>query len=126
MQGLIILGHGSKAPEALATLVSITAMVREKVRFQRVEHASLQMSRPGLEEVASEMAENGFSRILIVPFFIASGQHVKEDIPGAIGGLRQRYPGVEFSLGRPLGDDPRLADILLERVAELESSAGAL
>ncbi len=119
---LIVLGHGSRAPEATETLAAVTAMVREKTDYDRVSYASLQLSEPGLASVVQELADAGINRILIAPFLIATGQHVKEDIPNELAALREKHPGVEMHLGSPLGADERLAEILLDRVVEMERS----
>ncbi len=120
--GLIVLGHGSKAPEATETLAAITAMVSEKVAYDRVAYASLQLSEPSLEEVTQALVAEGMERIMVVPFLIATGVHVKTDIPQALGALGEKYPAVKFHLGRPLGADPRLAQIVVDRVEEMERS----
>lgn len=121
-KGLIILGHGSKAPEATETLASVTAMVREKVDYDydRVEYASLQLSKPTLDEVVQTLVTGGMDEIRVVPFLIATGVHVKTDIPEELAALKEKYPGVEMKLGRPLGADPRLAEIVVDRVKEME------
>jgi len=119
---LIVLGHGSRAPEATETLAAVTAMVREKTDYARVAYASLQLSEPDLATVMQELVEAGMNRILVAPFLIATGQHVKEDIPNELAALREKHPGVEMHLGSPLGGDERLAEILLDRVVEMERS----
>ena len=119
-KGLIILGHGSKAPEATETLAAVTAMVREKVDFEMVDYASLQLSKPALDQVVQSQVTGGMEEILVIPFLIATGVHVKTDIPEEIAKLKEKYPGVEMKLGRPLGADPRLAEIVVDRVKEME------
>ena len=119
---LIVLGHGSRAPEATETLAAVTAMVREKTNYDQVAYASLQLSEPDLASVVQELADAGMKRILVAPFLIATGQHVKEDIPNELAALREKHPDVEMHLGSPLGADKRLAEILQDRVAEMERS----
>lgn len=119
-KGLIILGHGSRAPEATETLAAITSMVREKVEYDRVEYASLQLSKPPLAEVVQAMAAEGIKNIVVIPFLIATGIHVKTDIPEELAVLGEKYPEVQMQLGRPLGADPRLAEIVVDRAREME------
>ena len=121
-KALIILGHGSKAPEATETLAAVTGMVERMVDYDRVAFASLQISKPGLGEVVEELRTEGFEKIMVIPFLIAVGQHVKEDIPDELKALREKYPGLELYLGAPLGADQRLAEIVSDRVRELERS----
>lgn len=119
-KGLIILGHGSRASEATETLAAITAMIREKVEYGRVEFASLQLSKPPLKEVVEVMAAEGMKKIVVIPFLIAAGVHVKTDIPEELAVLGEKYPEVQMKLGRPLGADPRLAEIMVDRAREME------
>lgn len=117
---LIVLGHGSRAPEATETLAQITRMVREKTSYDEVAYAALQISEPGLEETVASLAAKGMQRILVVPFLIAVGLHVKEDIPEELNRLKEKHPELSFVLGAPLGADERLADIVTERAQEME------
>lgn len=119
-KGLIVLGHGSKAPEATETLAAVTTMVREKTAYDRVDYASLQLSEPDLAEVVRAQAASGMGQITVLPFLIAVGQHVKVDIPEALAELGRQLPEVEMRLAGPLGADPRLAEILAERAREME------
>lgn len=119
---LLVLGHGSKAPEATETLAAVTAMIREKVSYDRVEYASLQLSEPLMSAVIKDLVAAGMERILVIPFLIAVGQHVKTDIPEELAAMRAEYPAVEMHLGSPLGADPRLAEIVIDRVNEMERS----
>lgn len=119
---LIILGHGSRAPEAAETLAAVTEIVRAKTDYERVAYASLQLSKPDLESVVGELVDAGMKKIMVLPFLIATGQHVKEDIPNELAALREKHPGIEMRLGKPLGADSRLAEILIERAAEMERS----
>jgi sirohydrochlorin ferrochelatase len=120
LTALIVLGHGSKVKEATDNLAAITALVREKSSYHRVEYASLQFSAPGLSEVVGELAHAGVKRIFIAPYLLATGQHVMVDIPAELDLLRHKYSELELYLAAPLGVDHRLADLVLDRVAELE------
>ncbi len=120
--GLIILGHGSKAPEATETLAAITRMVHDQVAYDRVGYASLQISEPHLGAVVEQMAAEGIEKIIVVPFLIAAGVHVKTDIPEELSALSEKHPGVKLHLTGPLGADPRLAKIVVDRVKETERS----
>ncbi len=121
-KGLIILGHGSKASEATETLAEVTAMVRKRVSYDLIEYASLQISEPSLGAVVEKMAAEGVEKIVVMPFLIAAGVHVKTDIPEELSALSKKYSGLELHLTGPLGADPRLAEIVVDRVKETERS----
>lgn len=122
-KGLIVLGHGSRAPAATETLAEITALVGAEAPFARVKYASLQLSLPDLPTVVEEMAREGMEEITVVPLLIAAGVHFHEDIPALLTALGKNHPGVRLRLASPLGADPRLAAIVLERAAAAETLA---
>lgn len=87
-------------------------------------------SFPSISETATEMVLDGYDRIVILPFFVASGLHVVRDIPmkhfslprGATDGTATvEGKQVEIHIEQPFGEEPLLADILQERIEELRT-----
>lgn len=120
--GVIVLGHGSRAPEAAGVLNRVAAQVEERLPF-KVKAASLQFNKPDLEECGRELAGAGARRIIVVPYFLFDGNHIKQDIPIIIGELEKKLPGCEFILTSPLGEDARLVEIVVEKARK--AAAGA-
>jgi sirohydrochlorin ferrochelatase len=52
------------------------------------------------------------------------GAHVLQDLPEEIEEARQRHPGVEMMMGRPLGVHRKLAEIVAERITEALAGKG--
>jgi sirohydrochlorin ferrochelatase len=50
--------------------------------------------------------------------FLANGMHIQSDIPEEIEVLRKKYPDVSITMTAHIGADPRIADILVERIKE--------
>lgn len=117
--GIIILSHGSRLPEAQATLQRITAMVSAGVeeRFI-VEGAALQFNQPDLPAAIARVVEKGARQVVVVPLFLYLGLHMQRDIPEILAEERNRYPGVQISMAEHIGADPRLLDIIMDRVRE--------
>lgn len=113
--GLLVLGHGSKAAEADAIFTRIVDHVRQISAFEHVAMGSLQLSRPTFAEGVQALLEQGVEQMVIMPMFIFQGNHVKYDIPEELETLRRQHPGVRFIMAGPIGADQRLADIIEER-----------
>ncbi|MDT3699430.1 MAG: CbiX/SirB N-terminal domain-containing protein [Thermincola sp.] len=116
---VIVLGHGSKAPQALETLNKYGEMVKAKSRCEIVEVASLQFNKPDLPEALDRVIEHGAKKIVIVPFFLYNGVHMQEDIPAVIRQEKDKFPDVDIVLANHLGADQRLVDIVLDRIKEV-------
>jgi sirohydrochlorin cobaltochelatase len=54
----------------------------------------------------------GATEVTIVPMFLGTGKHARTDMPGQVESLRQAHPGVRFTLQKPVGEDPRVLDLL--------------
>lgn len=117
--GVIILGHGSKAPEALETLKRIAEMVKSALHGAEVEIASLQFNKPDLPEAIEATVAKGAKRIVIIPLFLYNGIHMQEDIPAVINEMKEKYPGLEIVMAKNLGADNRIVDVLLDRIKEV-------
>jgi len=117
--GVVILGHGSKAREANDALQTIAEQVKAKSGIEVVEAAFLQFHHPDLAEGVARVVERGADRVVVVPYFLFCGIHMQEDIPELLAELRARYRGrAEILFGEHLGADPRIAEIVVERIRE--------
>lgn len=118
MKAIVILGHGSRAEEAIQSFYQLVDLVKEKIKSDNITAAFLGSAEPKLEAVVSELAEKGITQIIVVPLFLFRGIHVTEDIPRIIDQLQQKY-GVEITCTRNLGSDTRIADIVVDRIREV-------
>ena len=111
---VVILGHGSRAPEAAGLLDWVAGRLAADVRLP-VMAASLQFNQPTLADCCRQLVAGGARRIVIAPYFLFEGNHMQRDIPGELAGLRAELDGVELVLAAPLGADERLLESLLGR-----------
>ncbi|MHB1390063.1 MAG: precorrin-8X methylmutase [Thermoleophilia bacterium] len=114
---IVLLGHGSRAPEAGVLLARIAASLGKRYDCPVVA-ASLQFNSPSLAEACRRLAADGIRRIVVAPYFLFTGNHLKEDIPGELWQLQAQLPGVELLLTGSLGQDERLVDVMQDRVDE--------
>ena len=121
--GIILIGHGSRVPGAEHVLPDLAAML-SRAGGRPVDFAYMQFARPTLAETVEEVVKRPLKKIILLPVFISSGQHVTSDIPTALKPLCDRYRGIEFLLGEPLGPDYRLVEILNERLMSAQGRMG--
>jgi len=120
---IVILSHGSRLPEAQATLQKITALVSSGVNEKFiVEGAALQFNQPDLPAAIARAADKGARQIVVVPLFLYLGLHMQRDIPEIIAEQGNLYPGIKISMAEHIGADPRLLDIIMDRVREASKS----
>jgi sirohydrochlorin ferrochelatase len=50
---------------------------------------------------------------VVVPYFLAAGRHVIEDIPGEVATVREKYPEISIHTTPHLGASPHMSDAIL-------------
>lgn len=112
--GVIILGHGSKVKKANATISKVIKEIRRKGAPKIIEPSYLQMYSPNFHASVKKAINKGCKKIVVVPFFLFTGNHVSRDIPREIEREAKLYQGVEFIYAKNIGDDPRISEIVLD------------
>ena len=115
---LLIMAHGSRIAEANNAVHEIAARVKKMTQFDIVEVSFREQHLPNIQQGVDACVSQGAERILLVPYFLYMGAHVLEDLPEELEQAKQRHPGVEMVLGKHLGVHQKLAEIVVERIAE--------
>ncbi|MCM0083981.1 CbiX/SirB N-terminal domain-containing protein [Geomonas sp. Red32] len=115
---ILLLAHGSRIAEANDAARDIAAMVKDMTKYDIVEVAFREQHLPNIQMGIDNCVAQGAKRILMVPYFLYMGAHVQEDLPEEMEVAQQRHPGIQMVLGRHLGAHPKLAEIVVERIAE--------
>lgn len=122
---VLFLGHGSRAPEANEAMYRVMEAFRRRSGYRIVEAGFMELNPPSIEEGVAACVRQGAQRVLVIPYFLHLGMHVRQDLPAVIEACRRRHPQVEFVFGPHIGFHPLLVDILLDRVREAEAGGGA-
>ena len=114
---LLLIAHGSRHAEANADLQHVAAGLRAR-GYAIVEPSYLELAEPTIENGGVRCVEQGAGRVILVPYFLSAGVHVRRDLSAACERLATRFPEVEFRLAEALGPHPLLLDVVAERVRE--------
>lgn len=118
MEGVLILAHGSRENRTEDTMNSIARMVREKFPDMPVEVSYMEFRGQTIEKGIERLIAAGADDVKVIPYFLFEGIHIRQDIPEELEKLAASHPGVKLTMGRTLGEDSRLADILADRIRE--------
>lgn len=114
---LIILGHGSKSKNAIEDFNYIVKLVADKNEFKNVAGAHMEIAEPSLQDVVKDLYEKGERDFVIFPYFLYNGMHIRFDIPGILDKLKAEYEGISFDFTSPIGQDPIMADLIVNKVS---------
>ena len=121
---VLLMAHGSRIAEANRAVHDIAAMVKEITGFEIVEVAFREQHQPNIQAGIDACVARGAERILLFPYFLYLGARVLEDLPAELTEARKRHPQVAMELGRHLGVHRKLAEIVVERIAESFTATG--
>ena len=77
-----------------------------------VRCAYLELQQPDVAAAAADLVRAGARHISLVPMFLGTGKHARADLPRLLDLLRANHAGVQFRLQPPVGEDPRVLDLL--------------
>lgn len=115
---LLLIAHGSRRNEANEDLDHLAARIRSQGQYDLVQTSYLELAEPCIVTSGRLCVEQGAERIIMLPYFLSPGVHVREDLVKAQMSLRAQFPEVEFLLGEPLGGHPLLLEIVVQRARE--------
>jgi sirohydrochlorin ferrochelatase len=117
---VLLIAHGSREQRANDDLHELATRLREQGRYPIVESSFLELALPELKAGGDRCVELGATRVLMIPYFLSDGVHLRRDLAAARDELERRHPDVEFCLGPPLGPHPLLDQLVVERIRELD------
>lgn len=125
-RGLILFAHGARDPRWAEPFDAIAARARTLQPHCDVRLAFLELMTPTLAEAGAAMADAGVTQIDVVPLFLGTGGHVRQDLPALIKALRTAHPSVQWRLHRAVGEQPEvIAAIALAATALLRDNEAA-
>ena len=115
MKGLVVVGHGSRSKDARDVFFKIVEQLKGSMGIE-VEGCFMEISEPFIPEVIGNMYTKGIREITVLPFFLFSGIHIKEDIPAILLSVKNKHTDLKITMAQPIGYHEALVDILKERV----------
>ncbi len=115
-QALLLVDHGSRSAAANAPLAELARTLSGARPDWLVEHAHMELAQPDFAGAIERLVSRGAEEILVHLHFLGEGFHVRETLPGLIGTARQQHPEIPIRATVPLGRDPRIVEIVLERM----------
>lgn len=117
---LLLIAHGSREPEANADLHYVVEQLRLLKQYSSVDACFLELAEPDIDTAAARCVDQGAEWVVLLPYFLSAGVHVRRDLTTACEHLAERFPRVQFCLGEPLGRHLLLIEVVAQRAAEAD------
>ena len=115
-KAIVLFGHGSRDPLWRLPMETVATRLRTLRPDVPVRCAYLELDAPSLPVAAAELVAAGADHVTILPMFLGTGRHAREDLPLLLDALCAAHPDVAFVLQKAVGEDGRVLD-LIARIA---------
>ncbi|PIF90764.1 sirohydrochlorin cobaltochelatase [Acidovorax sp. 62] len=115
---VVLFSHGSRDPLWRAPLEAVAAHIQAAQPHRPVACAYLELCEPNLGQVVQTLVDKGAAAITVVPMFLGTGKHAREDLPLLVGELRTQHPGITFHVQQAIGEDTRMTALMAHIACE--------
>ncbi|MHB9096201.1 MAG: sirohydrochlorin chelatase [Syntrophales bacterium] len=116
-RAVILIGHGSRAAGADDDMERVAESLR-RVRGGIVELCRMAGRGTLFAEAFEKCIRQGAKEIIVIPYFLHFGVHLRQDIPEMLREMAAKHPEVRLVLGRHLGYDDSLVTLVEQRIGE--------
>jgi len=117
-RAVILIGHGSRAAGADDDMERIATELRRRTQGEKIEVCRMGGRGAPFAEVFARCVREGAAEVVVMPYFLHFGVHLREDIPGMLREAAASHPEVRLVLGRHLGYDESLVALIAKRLAD--------
>ena len=117
---ILVIGHGSSDRSARTAFVHTVNKL--KPDFRSVTFCFLELDEPRIANGIDKIISNNPSIVIIVPYFLHKGAHIKNDVVKDINSALENYnlENIQVHVTEHFGVDPKLVELVLERAKEAE------
>ena len=116
-KAVLIVGHGSRLRYFQRPMEKLVHDLRKNKQYKKVYCCYLEITPPSLGDAIKASVEDGAEEILILPYFLLMGNHVKFDIPNIVKQAQKKYQSrAKLKLCPYLGYDEKILEVVQERL----------
>jgi len=117
---VMIIGHGSKDPNAQMSLTYIVNKLKDS--YRNVSRCWLEIEQPDIFEGIKKCEKDNPKVLIIVFYFLHEGAHVKTDINNDLIPALEKSNLKKTYITKHLGTDEKMIDLIIERAKEVENA----
>jgi sirohydrochlorin ferrochelatase len=115
MKSLLIIAHGSRRQASNDEVRQLSEKIAgETSEFDLVDCAFLELADPSIPQGLENCIERGAREVVVMPYFLAAGRHVAEDIPEEVAPVREKYQDIKISITPHLGASSAMTNAVLK------------
>ena len=117
---VLIIGHGSKDPNAQLSIKYVVDGLRST--YRNVSHCFLEIEQPNILQGVLKCEKENPQVLVIVFYFLHKGAHVKRDIFEDLNPVLEKSKLNKVLITKHIGTDEKMIDLIIERAKEVENA----
>ena len=115
MHALLLIAHGSRREASNVEVRELAARLERLAgkRFGCVIPAFLELAEPDIPTGVGLCAKHGATTVTAVPYFLAAGRHVANDIPAELEKAARKHQAITIHQSDYLGKHETITELLL-------------
>lgn len=113
---LLVVAHGTPLESANEPIYRVAQKLGSNLGYATALVAFLDCNQPTIADAIQQLVDAGYRRIIIQPYFLHFGRHVRSDLPAHFVRAQQTYPAVTFMVAHHLDYDALLVNVTAERI----------
>ena len=116
MLALVLIAHGSRRQASNQEVLDLAMRLRQPAgdRYQLIKAGFLEIAEPSIPEAIETCIQSGATCIVVVPYFLAAGRHVAEDIPHIVKPVAEQHPQVTIRISEHIGMSDSMTRLILD------------
>jgi len=121
---ILFIGHGSRRAQSNQEVSSLVALFQKKHPQLRTTHCFVELAKPSFNQKIFEEAARPECRLLIIlPLFLFSSRHVKNDIPLVVSKVKAQFPDKEIICADSMKASKILVQLSIQRISEAKTKS---
>lgn len=114
MKQLLIVAHGSRRESSNDEVKRLAVKVADNLQLSReqVSVAFLELTSPSILLALDNCFSEGCEEVLVLPYFLSSGNHVVKDLPEEISNALLKWPNKEITILPHIGASDAMVSLI--------------
>lgn len=115
--GILLFAHGSRDPQWKRPFESILNETQSQAKGP-VALAFLESMQPDFQSGVNQLVAEGAQSIRVIPIFLATGSHLRHDLPMLIAQAMGAHPSVPITVATAIGETREIQTAIARYAAQ--------
>jgi len=111
-RAIVLFAHGARDPRWAEPFEAVAERIRAAAPQLPVVLAYLELMAPTLAEAIDKVVADGATTVDVVPLFLGTGGHLRQDLPPLVDALRSAHPDVAIRLHAAIGEHAAVSEAM--------------